>query len=350
MSDRRRWLVLADEYLTTRNAKTAHGVIRYSPDDIAAVLDREHAGASLGAVLPELGRDAPIVASVPEALAHAPTALLLGVATPGGWMPGHWRAWMVEAIEAGLEIANGLHTFLNDDDELVALAEHHGVRLWDVRDPPEDIPLFTGKVLDAPQRVVLTVGTDAAVGKMTASLELAAAARAAGRNAEFVATGQTGILIAGRGIAVDRVVSDFVSGAAEKLVLECDPGSDVAIVEGQGGLWHPAFAGVTLGLLHGCAPEALVLCHQAGRRAIEEPPYTALPPLPAMVTAYEDMTAAVRPARVGCVAVNCSGLDPEAAKRSVAEVEDATGLPAGDVLSGDAPKLWAAVEAALPAR
>jgi uncharacterized NAD-dependent epimerase/dehydratase family protein len=294
-------------------------------------------------VMPSLGRDAPIVSSVEEGLAHDPTSLLLGVATPGGWIPDHWRIWVKQAIAAGLEIANGLHKFLRDDQELVALAENHGARLWDVRDPPRDIPLFTGKNLEDPRSIVLTVGSDCAVGKMTATLELADAARVDRRRAEFIATGQTGILIAGGGIAVDRVISDFLSGAAEKLISDADPDADVLFVEGQGGLWHPAYAGVTLGLLHGSTPHVLVLCHQAGRAAIEEPPYTPLPPLTEMIAAYEQASATVRPARVACVAVNCGGLSAVQRAQTLEEIEDETGLPAGDVIAGDAPRLWSAI-------
>jgi uncharacterized NAD-dependent epimerase/dehydratase family protein len=346
----RSWLVLTDGYLTERNAKTAHGVIRYGRDEIAAVLDRDYAGRSLKEILPDLGRDAPIVDSVAKGLRFKPTALLLGVATPGGWMPDHWRQWLKEALAAGLEVVNGLHRFLRDDPELVRLAREHKASLWDVRDPPKDIPLFSGKALQLPKRVVATVGSDCAVGKKTAALELAAAGRAAGFSTEFVATGQTGVLIAGRGIAVDRVISDFIAGAAEKLVWETHPSSDVLVVEGQGSLWHPAYSGVTLGLLHGSAPEVLVLCHQAGRAAIEEPPYTPLPALGEMVELYERMASTVRPARVACICINCSGLSDIDARGVIDDVEKETGLVAGDVLAGDAPKLWNAVESALPAR
>jgi uncharacterized NAD-dependent epimerase/dehydratase family protein len=343
----RSWLVLTDGYLTTREAKTAHGVLRYSEEGVSCVLDRDYSGQDLSEVMPELQRNAPIVSSVDEALSLGPTSLLLGVATPGGWIPGHWRAWVIEGIRAGLEIVNGLHGFLEDDPELVALAKQHGARLWDVRQPPPEIPLCSGKAVDAPQRIVLTVGSDCAVGKMTVSLELAAAGRSKGVKTEFVATGQTGILVAGRGIAVDRVIADFIAGAAEKLVLESDPVSEVLIVEGQGGLWHPAYGAVTLGLLYGAAPEVLVMCHQAGRQAIEEPPYTILPPLPEMIQRYEEMAQTVRTARVACVAVNCRGLSPHDARRVVAETEEVTGLPAGDVFAGDAPKLWTAVQRSL---
>jgi uncharacterized NAD-dependent epimerase/dehydratase family protein len=348
----RRWLVLTDGYLKARNAKTAHGVIRYSgdynDDSIAAVMDGEHAGRSLLEVMPELAHYAPVVASVKEGLEYEPTSFLLGVATPGGWMPEHWREWIVEAIEASLEIVNGLHRFLREDAELVALAAEHGARLWDVRDPPNDIPLFSGKTLESDKRIVHAVGSDCAVGKKTVAIELTKAAREQGVAAEFVATGQTGIMIAGWGIAVDRVVADFVAGAAEKLVLDSPREADVLVVEGQGSLWHPAYSGVTLGLLHGCSPDVLVLCHEAGRNAIEEPPFTALPPLKEMVETYERHAALVRSARVACIAISCGDVSETERREIVDEIESETGLVTGDVLHGDGPKLWAAVEAALP--
>lgn len=265
-------------------------------------------------------------------------------------MPEHWRAWINEAVEGGLEIANGLHGFLKKDRALVRLARANRVTLWDVREPPEDIPLFSGRSLAIPKRTVLTVGSDCAVGKMTAALELAAAGSAAGFSTEFVATGQTGILIAGRGIAVDRVISDFVAGAAELLVCETHPSSDVLLVEGQGSLWNPAYSAVTLGLLHGSAPHALVLCHEAARTTTDEPPFVRLPPLTDMIAAYEAMASTVRDARVACVALNCRGLSDRESKRALAEVEDQTGLVAGDVFTGDAERLWGEVAAALPGR
>jgi uncharacterized NAD-dependent epimerase/dehydratase family protein len=349
-SSGRSWLILTDGYLLERNAKTAHGVVRYSRDAIAAVLDPKYAGKSLVDLMPELGRDAPIVSSLAEGLRYKPTALLLGVATPGGWMPDHWRAWIQESIEAGLDVVNGLHRFLNDDPEFVELADRQGVELWDVRDPPPDIPLFSGRILELPRRIVLTVGSDCAVGKKTAAIEIERAADAAGYSSEFAATGQTGILIAGKGIAVDRVIADFLAGAAELLVCSTHPSTDVVVVEGQGSLWHPAYSSVTLGLLHGSAPDALVLCHQAGRDRIEEPPYTKLPPLYEMIRQYEELTEKLRPARVACIALNCQGLTDEDARRAKDEVASETGLYVGDPLAGEAPELWKAVEAVLPKR
>lgn len=344
----RKWVVLTDGYTTVRNAKTAHGVLRYARDPVVAVLDRDHAGKRMTEVMPGLGSDAPVVGDLAAARELGATSLLLGVATAGGWIPDNWREWLLEAVDAGMEVANGLHRFLRDDIELVDRASRNGARLWDVRKPPDDLPLFTGRSLDIPQRVVTTVGSDCAVGKMTASLEIAAAATTAGTRAEFIATGQTGILIAGKGIAVDRVISDFLSGATEELVCTAHPDAQVLIVEGQGSLWHPAYAGVTLGLLHGSAPHVLVLCHQAGKTAIEEPPYSKLPPLTYMRTVYEETAATVRPARVACVALNCKDLDDDGASRAIEQIEDELGLPAADVFRGGGPKLWQAVADALP--
>ena len=343
----RSWAILTDGYLEARNAKTAHGVLRYSRDPVLCVIDEKYAGRTVADVLPELDSDAPIVSTIDEALEFSPTSLLLGVATPGGWMPDSWRDTIVKALSSGREVVNGLHRFLGEDEEFVRVAETHGGSLWDVRDPPKDIPLFSGKPLKLNKKVVLTVGTDCAVGKKTTAIEVSRAGRAGGASTEFVATGQTGIIIAGRGIAVDRVISDFVSGAAEKLVCETHPSTDYVVVEGQGSLWHPAYSAVTLGLLHGSCAHALVLCHQAGRTAIEEPPYTLLPSLPDMIATYERMASVNRPARVACISVNCKDLDEREADEELARIEEETGLPAGDVFLGHAPKLWTALERAL---
>jgi uncharacterized NAD-dependent epimerase/dehydratase family protein len=341
------WGILTDGYLTERNAKTAHGVLRYSREKVAAVIDAQHAGSSTADVMPEVITDVPIVKTWDEAVGLGATSLLLGVATPGGWMPDHWRTWILDALHGGHEVVSGLHTFLSNDPEFVAAASASGARLWDVRRPPDDIPLFSGKGLRAPQRIALTVGSDCAVGKKSTALELTAAARRAGVAAEFVATGQTGVMIAGKGIAIDRVISDFTAGAAEQLVLDAEPDSDVLIVEGQGSLWHPAYAGVTLSLLHGSTPHALVMCHHVGRTAIEEPPYTVLPDLVEMIEGYERMAATVRPARVACVSLNLHGMPADDADEAIRGVEETTGLPAGDVFAGHAPKLWSALDAAM---
>jgi uncharacterized NAD-dependent epimerase/dehydratase family protein len=338
----RRYAILTEGHLLDRRAKTAHGVIQYGRDEIAAVIDSEHAGSDVGDVLPRLGRRAPIVASLREALAYRPTSLLLGVANQGGFIPEAFRPQILDAIDAGLEIVSGLHQLLSEDPEFVARAKASGARLWDVRVPPADIPLFSGEAYRVPQIVALAVGSDCAVGKKSVMLELDRAARAAGDAAEFVATGQTGVLIAGKGIAVDRVIADFITGAAERLVLDVAKDAQFALVEGQGSLWHPAYAPVTAGLLFGCAPDLLVMCIDTDRTSIEEHDVT-LPPLPEMIRAYEALVKPVKPARCAVVAVNTALLDDAHARAAIADAEALTGLPADDVVRFGGAKLWRAL-------
>jgi uncharacterized NAD-dependent epimerase/dehydratase family protein len=278
-------------------------------------------------------------------MAYEPTALLVGVAPPGGALPAAWRREILEAIERGLDVVSGLHEELAADHVFAAAAQHAGTRIWDVRVPPQ-VPLFSGEAYDVPARVVLTVGTDCAVGKMTASLELTRAACERAVRARFVATGQTGIMIAGSGIAVDRVISDFATGAAERLVVENAPHADLLFVEGQGGLNHPAYGPVTLALMFGAAPDALVLVHLATRRDIEDFG-TPLLGLSRAVQVYESLCATVKPAPVVGIALNTFGLDEPAARRAVAEARDATGLPADDVLRFGPHALYDAIAPAL---
>src|SRR5205814_4356869 len=183
-------------------------------------------------------------------------------------------------IRAGLDVENGLHEFISEDDELAGLAQQHGVTLRDLRKAPPGLNVPTGANLTHGATTVLTVGSDCAIGKMTVSLELDREARRRGMKSEFVPTGQTGMAIAGWGIAVDAVVSDFIAGAAERLVLEgVERGGELLLVEGQGSLLHPAYSGVTLGLIHGSAPHAYVLCHLAGQRFVDDDDRFPMPSL-----------------------------------------------------------------------
>jgi uncharacterized NAD-dependent epimerase/dehydratase family protein len=330
----RRYAILAEGWFANRHAKTAHGLIRYGRDEIVAVIDSTLAGRSVREVMPELGRDAPIVGSLEEALERSPTSILVGLAPAGGRLPEEWMDALRAAADAGLEIVSGLHQRLG--------AEFPGKRVWDVREPPANIPLFSGDGFGVEPKVVLTVGTDTAIGKMTATLEIERAAGEAGVGAEFVATGQTGIIIAGWGICVDAVISDFVAGASEQLVLEAarrDP--DLILVEGQGSLGHPAYSGVTLGLLHGSCPDCLVLC--AAPR--DEEVFASVPrPEPSrLARLYEEVAALVKPAPVVAVSVNTRGLDAAEAEEFVARVAEETGLPAADPFRASAAPILEAV-------
>jgi len=237
------------------------------------------------------------------------------------------------AISKGLNVENGLHEFLNDDPELVELAARHGVELRDLRRPPADLNVPTGANLTIPAQVVLTVGSDCAIGKMTVSLELERAARARGIEARFVPTGQTGIAIAGWGIAVDAVVSDFIAGAAERLVVEGhERGGELLLVEGQGALTHPAYSGVTLGLIHGSAPHLFVLCHMAGETEVEGYPGHALLSLPDLVDLHERISLPARKAKVAALALNTRLLEEDEARAAIATAEAETGLVADDIV------------------
>jgi uncharacterized NAD-dependent epimerase/dehydratase family protein len=340
----RRYAILAPGAFATRSAKTAHGVIAYADDATVAVIDPEYAGKRVRDVVPYLASDAPIVASVREARDFGPTSLLIGIAPPGGALPADARVAILEAIAARLEIVSGLHQFLADDPEFARAAKAYRVRLWDVRRPPTP-RLFSGAAYDVKPRVVLTVGTDCAVGKMTASLELVHAARERNVDARFIATGQTGIMIAGGGTAIDGVVSDFATGAIEELVIdEAAANADVLIVEGQGGINHPAYAPVTLALLFGAAPDAMILVHRATLERIETYETPVLSPERA-IAMYEALAATVKTAKVVGVALNTKDLDDAQAHREIERVRERTGLPCDDVVRFGPGNLYDAMQA-----
>lgn len=337
----RRYAILAPGRFAT-DAKTAHGVVRYGTDEIVAVIDPSLAGRRVSDVMPHLGSDAPIVAGVAESLAFAPTALLIGTAPKGGGLAPEWRAAVLEAIAAKLEIVSGLHDVLNEDSELHVAALTAGTTIWDVREPPE-VPLFSGDVYSVRAPIVLTVGNDCAVGKMSVALEVVRSANAAGKSARFVPTGQTGILIAGWGISVDRVISDFAAGAAEQLVLyAAHEGADLIVVEGQGAINHPAYAPVTLALMTGTAPDALILVVDPRRDAIESYGTPTLAYAQA-IEFHEAVLRTVKPAEVVGIALNTRELGESAARAEIARARDATGLPAEDVVRFGATQFYAEV-------
>ena len=345
---RRRYAILAPGSFADVRAKTAHGVIRYAEDTTVAVIDPAHAGKRVRDVLPYLECDAPIVASVAAALRFEPTSLLVGVAPPGGALPVSWRGEIVAALDAGLDVVSGLHETLGTDPEFAAFAQRGKTSIWDVRLPPE-VPLFSGRAYEVKARVVLTVGSDCAIGKMTVALELTRAARERNVRARFVATGQTGIMIAGSGIAIDRVISDFASGASEHIVVEGARDADLLFVEGQGGINHPAFAPVTLALVFGAAPDALVLVHRPTRTIIEGF-QTPLLSYRQLIRTYEGLCASVKPARVAGIALNTSDLGEAEARAQIAKARDETGLPAGDVVRDGPHALYDEMAAAFAAK
>lgn len=337
-----RYLILAEGFSDDQHyGKTMWGVLRYRRESVVAILDSARAGETTEGV--------PVVGSVNEALRFGPDTALVGVATQGGRFPPAWIELLRSCIAEGLDVENGLHVFLGDDPELRGLAERHGVELRDLRRSPRDLSTATGANLAVPATIVLTVGSDCAIGKMTVSLELDLEARRRGLRSVFVPTGQTGMAIAGWGLAVDAVVADFVAGAAERLVVEGhERGGELLWVEGQGALLHPVYSGVALGLYHGSAPHLLVLCHEPGRDAIEGAgggPHP-IPPLRELVELHERLALPLRPARVAAIALNTRLLAEDGARAAIDAAERETGLPAGDPVRFGAAALVDAVLAA----
>ncbi len=343
-----RYLIIADGDFAPMTSKTANSVIRYLPDRVVAVLDRSQAGKTVQDVL-GFGGPIPVVGSMAEGLRRGPEAVLIGIAPQGGRLPAAWHAWLAEAIDAGCDVVSGLHTFLSDDPVLAEKARKAGRTISDLRKPPADLVVASGLAKEVEPLVVLTVGTDCNVGKMTAQLQLTSSLNAAGLRTRFVATGQTGIMIEGWGIAVDAVIADFIAGAAERLVLEGSKDADIVLVEGQGSINHPGYSGVTLGLLHGSCPDALILCHQATRRFIgdyRQAAWLELPPLAEYIRLYETIGSAVHPTRVVGICLNTYDMSEDDARRACEAAAAETGLPATDPVRFDATPLVDAIAAA----
>ncbi len=339
MSATPRVAILAEGLFTRTTAKTAIGVLRYATYQVVAVIDSTRAGTDAADHV-GIGRGVPVVASVDEAIARGADVLLIGTAAAGGRIPDVYRPFLARALERGVAVWNGLHERVLSDPRLADAAKRGRSSVRELREPPADLPIGGHRRPREGATVVLTVGSDAAVGKMTASLEIVAALRRMGEKAAFVATGQTGIAIAGEGISVDAVVADFIAGATEKMVCEAAEHADWVIVEGQGSLTHPGFSGVTLGLLHGAAPDLMVLCHNVMRMTMKGYDGTGLPvrSLKELVKIYEDAAAWRRPpgyppARVVAVAMNTGdviGGDPTWPLTQIQTAGFATKLPAAD--------------------
>jgi uncharacterized NAD-dependent epimerase/dehydratase family protein len=308
-------------------AKTAVCLVRYVPGEVVAVIDSSAAPSTAEAVL-GFGGSIPVVADLRQALRLAPDTFVLGTAPRGGKLTSSDRAAVVEAVRHGLHVMNGMHELLNEDGEISSLAEERRVVLWDVRRPPDDLGVSSGQECpDCP--VLFTVGSDCNTGKMTAGMEIQGALRRAGVRSAFAASGQTGIMITGRGIPIDRVVCDFLGGATERLVRETAPGADVVILEGQGSILHPGYAGVTFGMIAGALPRGFILCHQPTRRYIRGYDIP-IPSLAALVTLYENAISGIRRIPVAGIALNTFDLDDDGAQKAIDDAARETGLAVTD--------------------
>lgn len=324
----RRMLIMTEGALGIFSAKTGSSVLRYRGQDCVGVLDSQQAGRPLRNFLDGVP-DLPILATVEEAMKLQPDAVLIGIAPSGGGLPDQMRNQLVDAARRGLSIISGLHTQLRDDPELAEIAEQSGAKLHDVRDAGPIRRIARGRARLTRCKRMLTVGTDCDIGKMVTALELRKEAVRQGLDAAFVATGQTGIMIEGWGIAIDHVISDFVSGATEMLV-EHVADRQVCFIEGQGSIEHPAYAPVTLGLVHGSCPDVMVITHRPDRLTHNDWPDCPVAPITEQIKIYEQILAPLHPGKVVAVAVNTARMSAEDAETAVRKLSAETGLPAAD--------------------
>ncbi len=335
--------ILLHEGTTGTHGKTGLAILRYSEAPIVAVIDRECAGKSL-TELTGIKRDVPIVASVAAALEYKPEVLVIGIAPSGGAIPDDYWLEIKDAIEAGMSLVNGLHTPMANIPDLNALLKP-GQLIWDVRKEPSNISVASAMARTLPCRRVLTVGTDMAIGKMSTSLELHWASKLRGWRSKFLATGQTGVMLEGDGVALDAVRVDFAAGAVEQIVMRYGKNYDILHIEGQGSLLHPGST-ATLPLIRGSQPTQLVLVHRAGQVHIRNHPHVLIPPLPEVIQLYETVASAggaFGSVPVVGIALNTAHLDESTAKDAIAQITTETGLPCTDVVRFDANVLLDAV-------
>jgi uncharacterized NAD-dependent epimerase/dehydratase family protein len=322
--------ILLHEGLSGTQGKTGLSLLRYSEAPIVAVIDRECVGRSFAEVT-GIKRDVPIVASVAAALEYKPEVLVIGIAPKGGAVPDDYWLEIKHALMAGMSLVNGLHTPLANIPELNALLKP-GQLIWDVRKEPPNLDVASGLARTLPCRRVLTVGTDMAIGKMSTSLELHWAGKLRGWRSKFVATGQTGLMLEGDGVALDAVRVDFAAGAVEQAVMRFGKNYDILHIEGQGSLLHPGST-ATLPLIRGSQPTQLVLVHKAGQAHVRNYPHVPIPPLPEVIRLYETVASGVgsfAPTPVVGIALNTKDLDEEKAKEAIAKTIAQTGLPCTD--------------------
>jgi uncharacterized NAD-dependent epimerase/dehydratase family protein len=315
-------------------AKTAYGLRDWAADRCVAEWSCEGATVSTG--LPRL--------TPKEARARGARALVIGVANVGGRIAEAWMPALIEALESGLDIISGMHTRLKDTPQLAAVAERRGRRLIDVRTPPPNLPIATGRKRSGMR--LLTVGTDCALGKKYSALALTRAFRDRGLDADFRATGQTGIMICGSGIPLDAVIADFAAGAAELLSPDA-PAGHWDLIEGQGSLYHPAYAGVSLALLHGSQPDVIVVCHEPGRAHMLGMPGYPVPGIAETIELNLRLGARTNAAiRCAGVCLNTSRLEAAAAHRLLEDESARLALPVADPMRGG-PHLDRLVDACL---
>ncbi len=330
----RRIVLLTDGHSDPLVAKTAVCVMRYRAEDVVAVFDRSAAGQTTQSLL-GVGGDRPVIGDLSGA-GDADT-LMVGIAPPGGKAPDAWRPILIEALSRGMNIVSGLHQFLSDDSELAAVARQNGAVIYDVRKNSER-DVASGQGFRDETFRVLTIGQDCSIGKMVAAMEMTHELKRRKIDAKFVATGQTGIMVEGDGCPIDCVVSDFVSGAVEKLILNRQQ-HEVLIIEGQATIAHPRYSCVSTGLLHGSRPHAMVMVYEPGRTHVHGMPHVPLATVERTIENYENLAALMQPSKVVAIAMNSRKLTPEQAAEERERMRGELGLPVADPIRDGASEL-----------
>jgi len=325
----RRILALAEGRFSPLKSKTANAALIYTPGDTVAIIDSTKVGKTAQEVL-GYGGDVPVVASVEEGLKYQPTHLLIGIAPTGGRLPDAWREWIKTAIRNRMHILSGLHTILSDDAEFTALAAEFNVTITDWRRIPHEYEVVSkGNYRTRKAKTILTVGADCNIGKMTTMLQVYNVFKQRGLKSDFIGTGQTGIMISGKGIAVDAIISDYIAGSIEKCIdASNEEGYEYIFVEGQGALTHQGYSGVTFGLMHGTMPDAMIMCVQPTRT--NDDYGLPIPDLKRLIALHEQVIEFFRPTKVVAIGINSIGLTDEQSIAEAKRLEDLTGLPAMD--------------------
>ena len=333
-------IIYAQDSFGGESSKTAIGFIRYGLCETVGIVDRKLINKKASEIISDLP-PIPIFNSIEKAKEANPDAdvLLIGIATSGGDFPQSWIPDMKNAIKSKLNIVNGLHDFLSDIEELRKIAKEENVFIWDVRKTNKKFQIANARLLDYPTEIILTVGTDGAIGKMTCALELTKSAKKKGISAKFIATGQTGMMVSGEGVPLDAIVSDFAAGAVEEeMIKAAKENYKIAFVEGQGSILHPGWSGVTLALLHGSLPHKMILCHKVNREYLKNTKIK-IDSLNQFIKIYEDMSLPLRKAKVVGISLNTYGLSENEANEAIKKIENETNLPTSDPVRQTGEKL-----------
>jgi len=322
---RRRFVLYAQNYLHPLGSKTANGLIRFRHDEVHVIIDASKAGQTAQEVL-GYGGSIPIVAHISDALEYQPDTLAIGVAPIGGALKPEWIPEIKLALEAGLKVWAGLHQFLGDLAEL----KKYQHLIWDVRKAPPGLKVAQGHWTARKSKIILTIGSDSNVGKMTTALTLQQQLKEIGLDSIFVGTGQTGMMISGRGVAVDAIISDFVNGATEAEIDKVDGQAPLIIVEGQGAVTHVGYSGVTMGLIHGAMPDAFVLAHQPSR--LTDDYDHPLPDMRYVIQLHETLMSPFKPARVLGINLYAKDMSLAESQQACESIYAETGLPVEDMV------------------